>query len=159
MPENNKFFVVECETVEESIFAQKNLFRRGFQWFVGGHKAAAITAFKVRNEEKMLDMFGYGIAKTPQGHALENDVHFFFLPRERTQFLQHIGVLGKTMTIGEQIAMVRRARKIKQEDLADQVGISKTHLNRIENDEKTNPTLNVLKRIAEVLNGRITFTV
>lgn len=53
-------------------------------------------------------------------------------------------------TIGHNLRRVRKSRKLTQEQLADTVGISAVHLNRIEQGHSS-PSAEVLFAIADVL--------
>ena len=61
---------------------------------------------------------------------------------------------NKTMDI-QQIVFARIRRKIKQQDFAKMVGISKTYMNLIECGKKE-PSLGVLKKICSILELDLT---
>lgn len=54
------------------------------------------------------------------------------------------------MTIGENIRLYRKRKKITQMELGQMVGLTNDHICRIEND-KVNTTLNTLTKIASAL--------
>ena len=54
-------------------------------------------------------------------------------------------------TIGDQIRGLRRLHKVTQEDLASQIGISHTALNKIENGHIKNPKYVTIERICNTL--------
>jgi transcriptional regulator with XRE-family HTH domain len=54
------------------------------------------------------------------------------------------------MSLGKQIAQLRKAKKIRSIDLADKVGVKQPYISAIENDKKV-PSLDVLIKIASVL--------
>lgn len=60
--------------------------------------------------------------------------------------------------IGRTIVAIRTANGITQEELAYGVGMSVSHLRRIEHG-KGNPTLDTLIRLANELNGRLSITI
>lgn len=53
--------------------------------------------------------------------------------------------------IGRTIRLARKARKIKQGDLAEQVGISQTYMSRIEAG-RVNITVDILVKICKILD-------
>lgn len=58
------------------------------------------------------------------------------------------------MNVGENIRGLRERRRMKQEDLANEVGITQAMLSQIERGTK-NPSLQVSKLIADVLGCNI----
>lgn len=55
----------------------------------------------------------------------------------------------------QKIKLIRTSKKIKQSDLARNSGISRAYLSELENGRKTNPSTDVLIRIANALNVNI----
>lgn len=55
------------------------------------------------------------------------------------------------MSIGENIQKYRKDKKLTQQELADKIGISKSHMSKIEINNKK-PSLELLFKIAEKLN-------
>lgn len=55
------------------------------------------------------------------------------------------------MTIGERIALFRKINKISQQEFADAVEISRTHISKIENNNDM-PSTKLLREIAEHYN-------
>lgn len=55
----------------------------------------------------------------------------------------------------QKIKLIRKSKKIKQGELARNSGISQTYLCELENGRKTNPSTDVLIRIANALNVNI----
>lgn len=55
--------------------------------------------------------------------------------------------------LGKRIQKIRDTTNLTQEDLADKVGISRTHMGHIEQGRKT-PSLKVLGKIAKVLKTK-----
>ena len=55
----------------------------------------------------------------------------------------------------QNIKLIRKSKKIKQGELARISGISQTYLCELENGKKTNPSTDVLIRIANSLNVNI----
>lgn len=62
-------------------------------------------------------------------------------------------VTGKN-SIGETIRILRTERGISREELAEKVGISRSHLNKIEADIK-NPSIYTYQKIMDVLGADI----
>jgi transcriptional regulator with XRE-family HTH domain len=58
------------------------------------------------------------------------------------------------MTIGEQVVSRRKAKGLKQREVAAKVGIDPSHLSLIEND-KRDPSLRVLNGIAKAVGARV----
>jgi transcriptional regulator with XRE-family HTH domain len=56
--------------------------------------------------------------------------------------------------LGNSIREMRKQAKLQSKGLAHQLGISRTHMSRIETG-KARPSLNVLKQIAEITYGSI----
>lgn len=55
------------------------------------------------------------------------------------------------MKLGEKIKLLRKGKKISQEELANMLKINKNYLSRIETG-KSEPTSSVLKNIAKIFN-------
>jgi len=55
------------------------------------------------------------------------------------------------MTLGDNIRAIRKERKLTQEELAKNMGISRTYLSDIENSRK-NPSSKTLESLSEKLN-------
>lgn len=55
------------------------------------------------------------------------------------------------------IAEARKARNISQQELSEKTGIIQSDISKIENG-KANPTINVLKRLAEALEMNLKFS-
>lgn len=55
----------------------------------------------------------------------------------------------------QNIKLIRKSKKIKQSDLAKSSGISRAYLSELENGKKTNPSTDVLMRIANALDVSI----
>ena len=55
------------------------------------------------------------------------------------------------MAIGKKVYRLRMARKLTQKELADRAGISQAIISRLETDDRTNVTSDVLKGLATVL--------
>ncbi|HCD18965.1 XRE family transcriptional regulator [Macrococcoides caseolyticum subsp. caseolyticum] len=60
------------------------------------------------------------------------------------------------MNIGNTIKTIRKQRKMTQQQLADQMGISRSYLSDIENGNK-NPSAKTLEKLAKKLNVSITY--
>lgn len=56
--------------------------------------------------------------------------------------------------IGDKIKELRILNKMTQKEVSEKIGVSETYINFIENNKK-NPSLKVLNKIAEVLNTTI----
>lgn len=56
--------------------------------------------------------------------------------------------------LGVSIQRLRKARGISQEELADKIGISRTHMGHIEQGRRK-PSLAILEKIAYVLHVRV----
>ncbi len=54
-------------------------------------------------------------------------------------------------TVGKRIRLIRKENKLTQQQLADKLGVSRSFLNRLEN-EKENPSLILLKLISKSFN-------
>lgn len=52
---------------------------------------------------------------------------------------------------GENVRRIRRARDVTQEKLADDAGIHRTYLSKIERLGQGNPTISIVARIAKAL--------
>lgn len=61
-------------------------------------------------------------------------------------------------SFGQRLAALRQERGLKQEELAKKIGVSVTHVGRYEREE-SQPTLNVLKRMAKVLGVSLDYLV
>lgn len=59
------------------------------------------------------------------------------------------------MTLGKNIKRFREEREISQTALAENAGISRVQLGQIERNIKTNPGIQTVKRIAEILDVNI----
>lgn len=55
------------------------------------------------------------------------------------------------VSIGKNIKKIRKERKLKQEELAKQIGISRSYLSDIENNRK-NPSIKTIESLADKLN-------
>lgn len=55
------------------------------------------------------------------------------------------------MSIGKNIQRFRKERKLTQEELAKRIGISKSHMSKIEIDNKK-PSMEILIKLANILN-------
>lgn len=55
------------------------------------------------------------------------------------------------MEVAEKLRIVRRARGLTQQELADLVGVDKGHISKIESGKIKNPGKNVLKKITDEL--------
>jgi transcriptional regulator with XRE-family HTH domain len=53
------------------------------------------------------------------------------------------------MNLGARIASLRRARGESLQDVADAVGVTKTHIWELERGRSTNPTFNVIRGLAD----------
>lgn len=60
------------------------------------------------------------------------------------------------MTLADKIKEVRKKREFSQGELADKVGISPTHMNRLEKG-KFKPSIQVISKIAEVLEVSVDY--
>ncbi|MBN1364243.1 MAG: helix-turn-helix transcriptional regulator [Syntrophaceae bacterium] len=60
------------------------------------------------------------------------------------------------MIIADKIKLLRKKKKLSQEQLAEAVGINAAHLSRLEND-KYQPSMPVLKKMAEVLEVTVDY--
>lgn len=58
------------------------------------------------------------------------------------------------MSIGKNISLIRKSKKLTQANLAKEIGISRSYLSDLENDRK-NPSAKTLKNLAEKLNVRM----
>ena len=58
--------------------------------------------------------------------------------------------------IYSELAKARKAKNISQQELSKMTGIIQADISRIENG-KANPTINILKRIAEALDMNLNF--
>jgi len=56
-----------------------------------------------------------------------------------------------TMTLGENIARLRKLQKMRSRDLAEKVGVKQPYISAIENNKKS-PSIEVLQKIAQALN-------
>lgn len=61
----------------------------------------------------------------------------------------HVGMIGKNLK------KYRKAKGISLTELALRANVSKSYLNSLERDIKSNPSINVIKRIADVLDTEI----
>lgn len=59
------------------------------------------------------------------------------------------------MTVGENVKAIRKERKLKQKELAEQCGISRSYLSDIENDRHS-PSIKTLNSLAIKLNAPVT---
>lgn len=55
------------------------------------------------------------------------------------------------MTLGENIARLRKLQKMRSRDLAEKVGVKQPYISAIENNKKS-PSIEVLQKIAQALN-------
>jgi transcriptional regulator with XRE-family HTH domain len=55
------------------------------------------------------------------------------------------------MALGKKVYRLRVARKFTQKELADRAGVSQAIISRLETDDRTNVTSDVLKGLAKVL--------
>lgn len=60
------------------------------------------------------------------------------------------------MQLGKQIRLLRIKRSLRQEDMAEKLGITSTYLSKIENCRKE-PTLKLLMKIAKEFNVSLAF--
>lgn len=60
-------------------------------------------------------------------------------------------------SLGKQVRDKRTAKKWTSQKLADETGIQRTHLSRLENGE-LNPTIETLEKIAAAMNMRLEIT-
>jgi transcriptional regulator with XRE-family HTH domain len=58
-------------------------------------------------------------------------------------------------SLGERIQRHRKAKAMTLEDVAETAGVSKGYLSQLENGKETNPTVDVLGRIAKALDTTI----
>ena len=61
------------------------------------------------------------------------------------------------MNIGNALKELRKSKGIRQNWLANEVGISQTYLSQLENNERNNPTLETLERIVKKLDTPLPF--
>ncbi len=57
--------------------------------------------------------------------------------------------------IGENLKKYRLAKGISLTELAEQSGVSKSYLNSLERNIKSNPSINVINRLADVLDTNL----
>ncbi|MDX8044506.1 helix-turn-helix transcriptional regulator [Gracilibacillus sp. S3-1-1] len=57
--------------------------------------------------------------------------------------------------IGSNIKEIRKMRKLTLSELADKANISKSYLSNIERDLNENPSVHIIKKLADVLNVEI----
>lgn len=65
------------------------------------------------------------------------------------------GDFKMVLEMGMRIKLKRIEKKLKQYEVAELVGISREYLRLIENDSAKNPSIAVIKKIAEVLETPI----
>lgn len=73
-----------------------------------------------------------------------------------TNILKYVNMEDKELKkrIGDNLRILRAKLRISQEDLAEKAGISPKYLTQIEN-EKVNPSILILFKLAKVLNVTI----
>ncbi len=64
-------------------------------------------------------------------------------------------ILGMVYSMNNDLNIIKEARKNKdmtQQELADSIGVTKAYINKIENGVTKKPSLNVLERLASILD-------
>lgn len=56
------------------------------------------------------------------------------------------------MNIGTTIKLVRKRKRISQQELAERCGISQTYISILESSRESNPSIHVLKKISKALD-------
>ena len=63
------------------------------------------------------------------------------------------------MRMGERIRKYRRTRRLSQQALADEVGVSRLTINELENGVRTTMTTDTAKRLARVLGVSVDYLI
>lgn len=53
--------------------------------------------------------------------------------------------------LGEKIKFLRQSKRLSQNKLSERSGVSQSYINELENGKKTNPTYELLQKIAQAL--------
>ncbi|WP_161780762.1 helix-turn-helix domain-containing protein [Tumebacillus flagellatus] len=60
-------------------------------------------------------------------------------------------------TLGELIKAARLECGLRSEDLADAIGVSRTYISKLENDRMSNPSLEVLRDLSQILKKPVSY--